>query len=483
MDATTPVTKARLDRLLRSVVKVMTISDAPDYDQPWQTSGTSSAFGSGAIIETRAGLRVVTNAHCVENQVFVEVRRYGKTRKYVAEVEALGHECDLALLRVQDPSFFSGTQPMRLGGVPELSERVSVCGYPVGGDRLSITEGIVSRVEVVQYAQSQRRLLALQVDAAINNGNSGGPVLYDGELVGLAFQTLEDAEQIGYIVAAPVISHFLTDVAEGIIDGFPALGIAVQALEAEAHRRQLGLPAEVEGGVLVTRIAYGGSAWGILEEEDVLLELDGVPLAADGTVSFRDDEQVSYDYLVAQRRVGELLNARVWRDGGVLTCVVPLRAPAYLVAEDRYDVRPSYYVFGGLVFVPLTKDYLKTWGEAWWQRAPRDLVALYEHGAPTPERSEPVVLQKVLADAVNQGYHELESVLITSAQGEPVRSLRHLVERIEDTADTEPFVRLTSQDGRRIVLERAAAGARGPEILRRFGVPHDRSLDLRATNR
>ena len=70
--------------MLRSVVKVITTSDAPDYDQPWQTEGPDGAVGSGVIVMTSRGPRVLTNAHVVENQVFIEVRRYGKSRKFEA---------------------------------------------------------------------------------------------------------------------------------------------------------------------------------------------------------------------------------------------------------------------------------------------------------------------------------------------------------------------------------------------------------------
>ena len=152
--------------------------------------GTDCEFRFGCVVQTPRGLRILTNAHCVENHVFIEVRRYGHSRRSTAEVEAIGHECDLALLMVPDPDFFEGTQPIPIGDLPRLSDQVSVCGYPIGGDRLSITQGIVSRIELIRYAQSQRRLLGVQIDAAINSGNSGGPVIKDGALVGVAFQTL-----------------------------------------------------------------------------------------------------------------------------------------------------------------------------------------------------------------------------------------------------------------------------------------------------
>ncbi len=475
-----PVSQRRqLGHQLRAVVKVLCVSDAPDYDQPWQSQGPINSVGSGVIVETSRGLRVLTNAHCVANHEFVEVRRYGKAQKVVASVEAIGHECDLALLEVDDESFFTGMAPVAIGELPRLGDRVSVCGYPIGGERLSITEGIVSRIDLVCYAQSNRELLAVQIDAAINAGNSGGPVLKDGLLVGVAFQALDEGEQIGYMIAPPVVNHFLKDLEDGTADGFPALGVTAQQLESRAHRRSLGLTDEQTDGVLVKRVAHGGSAHHMLEPGDVLLAIEGEPVAADGTVELRDGELVHYRYFVSRRHVGDRLPVTVWRHRQELTCMLELRPPAYLVAEERYDVRPSYYIVGGLLFVPLTRDFLKTWGEQWWQTAPREMVTLYETGIRTADSLEPVVLQKVLAHRINQGYHDLESLLIESYCGEPVRSLAHLVELVEARSD-EPYLEFHASDGTTVVIDRAEAMARNKTILRKYRVRHDRSEDLRA---
>ncbi|MCA9619081.1 MAG: trypsin-like peptidase domain-containing protein [Myxococcales bacterium] len=475
----TPSMRRELGPLLRSVVKVTTVSDAPDYDQPWQSQGPTSSCGSGAIIETRRGPRILTNAHCVANHVFIEVRRFGLARSYEAEVEGLGHECDLALLRVDDPSFFEGTTPIVIGDLPSLSDRVRVCGYPIGGERLSVAEGIVSRIDLVSYEQSNRKLLAVQIDAAINSGNSGGPVIDDGALVGIAFQALDDADGVGYAIATPVVRHFLEDVDNGVYEGFPSLGAATQKLEGPAHRRSLGLPATVEhglGGVLVTGVAHGGSGEEILRPGDVLLAIDGVDIGADGVVEIESGLTTDFSYLVSQRHVGDTLSVEIWRAGQRLHGVMELRPPPYLVAEDRYDMRPSYYLYGGLLFVPLTRDYLKTWGESWWHNAPHRLVDLYERGLRTSERQEVVVLQKVLADRLNVGYHDLESAVMTHVGDRPIRSLSDFVRLVE--TDTTPFVRLRDMDGAEIVLDRAEVEARHDVILRKFGVPRDRSLDL-----
>ena len=462
--------------MLRSVVKVITTSDAPDYEQPWQTEGPDGAVGSGAIVMTPRGARVLTNAHVVENQVFIEVRRYGKSRKFEAAVEGVGHVCDLALLRVKDPDFAEGAPAFPIGELSSLGDRVSVLGFPIGGDRLSITEGIVSRIEMYPYAHSQRNLLAVQIDAAINSGNSGGPVVKDGQLVGIAFEAMDEAENVGYMIGAPVVEHFLRDIEQGVEDGFPDLGIVTQELESKAHRRSLGLSPNSHSGVLVTGVVYGGSAWGILEKGDVLLSLDRKNVAADGSIRFRKGERIDLAYQVARRHVGETMPVKVYRDGTVLSFELPMKPPRFLVAEDTYDVKPTYYIYGGLLFVPLSRDLLMTWGTDWWHEAPSEIVAIYENEIRTASRSEVVVLQKVLADRANQGYHDFEALIISRVQGRKFRDLKELIRIVESS--TDDFIRFQGQGGDMIVLERDRVEKRSRSILRRYGVPYDRSKSL-----
>jgi S1-C subfamily serine protease len=468
--------RQNLSRKLQSVVKVLTVSDAPDYEQPWQSHGPTNSTGSGAIIETERGLRVITNGHVVQNQVFVELRRFGSSRKFVAEVEGVSHECDLALLRVRKEEFFEGAEPIELGTLPALGDAVTVCGYPVGGDRLSLTQGVVSRIEVSAYAHSQRPLLSVQIDAAVNSGNSGGPVFKGDKIIGIAFQALDESQNIAYAIALPIIQHFLKDMAAARPGHFPSLGVVWQRLESDSHRRALGLKRN-EGGSLVVAVAFEGSAWGILQAGDVLLAIDGEVIGTDGTVLLRAGELVDHSYRITQKHIGAPVNISVLRDKKRFDVVVPLKGPSLLVPEDQYDIKPTYFVFGGLLFAPLSRDYLKSWGNEWWKSAPNELVAIYENHVRTPERQDVVILQKVLADKVNQGYHEYENHIVVSVDGIPIRNIRELVE-VTEKGDG-PFYTVGLKDGQRIVLERQKAKERINVILERYNVRFDRSTDLR----
>ena len=287
-------------------------------------------------------------------------------------------------------------------------------GYPIGGDRLSVTEGVVSRIEVSAYAQTERPLLAIQLDAAINSGNSGGPVFNGDRLIGIAFQSLDEGENISYAIAGPIVEHFLNDVDDGTFHGFPDLGVTWQPLESPSQRAYLGLPAKSRG-VLVTGIGFESSAWKKIELGDVLLEIDGVEVDCDGTVPLRRGEPVDFSYAITMHQVGEKLPLTIWRRGKRAKVEVKLERPLRLVPEDRYDVRPTYFVYGGLVFVPLTRDYLKSWGDEWWTLAPHTLMALHESGIRSKERSEVVLISKILADRTNQGYSDLANAIVAAS--------------------------------------------------------------------
>ena len=469
---------AETDRAIRrATVQLNVVTRGPDYAAPWQYARQQSASGSGVIIE---GKRVLTNGHVVANAAYVSVRKSGDVRNYPARVAFVGHDGETAVLEVEDPSFFDGTTAAKFGGLPLPRDKVAVYGYPIGGTELSVTEGIVSRVGVTPYSHSARNLLAVQTDAAINPGNSGGPVFQDGKLVGIAFQHRADpgAQNISYMVPMPIVRRFLRDIEDGRYDGIPELGVWWQETESDSLRRALGVPPG-EAGVLVTKVAFGGSAWGALLEGDVLLALDGVKVGSDGTIPFREDERIDFSDLVSRRQVGETLEARVVRAGRPITVKATLKPSTDLVSGPRHDVRPTYFIVGGAVFMPLTDDLIGARGGGYRVRS------LSHDGAPTPERVEVAVLSHVLAHDVNRGYHSLNMAPVVRVNGRAIGRFSDLVEAFKHPlagrhdVELDHFSGYGDNKGARLVLDAAAAEKAMPEILKRYAVPADRSDDLK----
>lgn len=453
------------------VIRVYSTYQDPDYESPWQSVAPRGSTGSGVLVGPQ---EILTGAHVVANATFVQVQRLSDPTKVAAQVVAISHDSDLALLRVEDPTFARGIRPAQVGDLPRLREAVQVVGFPIGGEEVSITEGVVSRIEVQRYEHSQRHLLAVTVDAAINEGNSGGPVFARGKVVGIAFQSLPDAENIGEMVPAPIIRRFLDGVRRGKDPHVPGIGITTQPLENPALRRHLGMQ-RGDSGVLITAVQFGSSAYGVLQPGDVLMQLDTLRIADNGTVQYRGRFRCQFDAVVGDHHVGDVIRARILRAGQRLQVRLTLLPMAWLVPRTEYERLPSWYLFGGLVFQRLTAEYLRIWGEQWWDKAPKELLHLYRAGDRKPDRQEVIVLAQVLADAVNVGYEPFTNDVVVAVAGNSPANLREFVQQI-DAMRGEVLLQMSS--GAKILLDADEARAAHSRILSRYRVPGDRSADL-----
>ena len=198
------------------------------------------------------GKRVLTNAHVVmyASQIFVQGDQ--STDRVPAHVKAIAPGIDLAVVEVEKPSFFNEHPPFPLADkIPALKQIVNVNGYPVGGEQMTVTQGIVSRIEYTTIYCLVRGL-ANQVHAALNPGNSGGPAVAEGKIVGLVHSKFSKGENIGYLIAADEIRPFLENSRRGRIAENPNFGIILKAIENQALRAKLGMDKEKQTGLLVS---------------------------------------------------------------------------------------------------------------------------------------------------------------------------------------------------------------------------------------
>jgi len=407
------------------------------------------------------------------------------------------NDSDLALLKPTDDTFFKDIQPLKIGPMPPLRHRIYVAGFPIGGEEISVTEGVVSRIEIQPYSHSLKQLLAITVDAAINSGNSGGPVMNQhGELIGnylilvhrsrihvlivtvtgIAFQALEGAENIGHIVPPPVIRHFLDGIQKFGKDyrGFPDLGITVQTLENANQRTYLGLPHELTG-VLVVRVHHNNSCTGLLRPGDVLLKIGAHTIANNGMITFDTKLHGDFTLAVQQYQAGTTVTCDIFREGKVQSIDVPLKYPHELVASHRYNVQPEYYIYCGLLFQPLSVDLLEAHFSGGLLTAPQELLYLSTEDE-TPERKEIVVLTRVFKDDANFGYEALQFSVVRSINGTPISSVADLTRVIEST-DSEFLVLKVSKDASIVLpgVKNKLATKANKRISKRYGIKYDRS--------
>ena len=443
-----------------SVVKIYTVSKIPNYSTPWN-SNIKRAHGSGTIIE---GNRILTNAHVVANETFIEVKRYGQTQRYEAELEFISHQADLAILKLKDETFFKGTKSLQLGTLPHIRQEITVYGFPMGGNSLSVSTGIVSRIEHNRYAHSREIFLSIQVDAAVNPGSSGGPATSDGKIVGVVMQQISKSQNIGYLVPAEIIEHFLTDIKDGKYDGFAHIGIGTQKMENATLKSVYKMDKDVTG-VMVMDISEKSSAFEVLQQDDILLSIDGHSIEDDGTVEFMEQQFTSYKYYIDKKQLGETITFGVLRDAKIIKLKVKLTNIAddnLLVNTLEHDVMPRYFIYDGYVFTPLSRNLIVG------NRS--SLLTLREAANKwaTNEKEEVVILLKVLADKTNRGDHNFALWIVDMVNSQKFKNFDEFKGIVDNFKGK--YLILENEDGVKIAIDRDKALKAEKSILSRYSI-------------
>ena len=452
----------------KALVKVYTSHQLFDYLSPWQYGQSANSTATGFIID---GERIITNAHAVLNSKFLQVRKEGDSKKYKAVVKFTSEEYDLALVEIEDKSFFKGTVPLKLGTLPEIQEKLTVYGYPLGGDKLSTTQGIVSRMEHNTYTLTNRKFLIGQTDAAINSGNSGGPVVSKGKVVGVAFAGLNSADNIGYFIPVNILNNFLEDIKDGKYDGSPLLGVEWSELESPSHRRMLGIEAKT-GGILIKKVFKNSPFEGVLQKNDVLMKLDNYPIEYDGTIEFRKNEKTDFSYVNQQKKYGDNLSYEIIRDKKTKTGQVKLEKKDIkytVVTEVTIETPPSYMVYGGLLFEPLTSNYMAGTIEK--------LGSVYDREELYKDYKELVVLVRVLPFDVNLGYTDAENEIIVKVNGEKYKDFKDFAQKVKNVKSG--FIVFENDNGDEIVLDVKEVEEQREELMQNYNISSDMSDDIK----
>jgi S1-C subfamily serine protease len=467
-------------KLENSVVKVFSTLRGPDPFKPWTKAAPQEVTGSGVIIE---GHRILTNAHVVGYASQVEIQANQAGGKVAATVVAIARGIDLAILQVDDEAFFAGrAAASRASLLPEVRDAVFAYGYPTGGTSLSITKGIVSRIEFVPYSYAAFGL-RIQIDAAINPGNSGGPVFAGEQMVGLAFGGAANTQNIGYIIPNEEIELFLRAVANGKNDGKPALLDEIQTLENPTLRTYLKLDKSVEGAVV--QQPYRTDAGYPLKEWDVITHIGASPIDNQGMVKLGGNLRVRFQYRVQQLVSDGKVPLTIVRDGKSRQLLLPVTNGRPLLIPSLAGSYPSYFVYGPLVFSRASAEFLSgisnnaaALNSASFIGTP--LVTRRGESA-TPEREELVVISSpFFPHKLVSGYSNRFGAVVRSINEVPVRSLRQLVSLLRELKDELIVVRFDQRGGETMVLPRKEMEAATEAILSDNGIRQQGSQDMLA---
>jgi S1-C subfamily serine protease len=456
------------------VVNIDCSTLVPDYREPWNAGQPSGGSGTGFLIGKN---RFLTNAHVVSNAIKLVIRTTSDPQPHPARIVHVAHDCDLAIIEAEDGTPFEKTKPLEFGPIPRLNTEVIAVGYPIGGDRISVTRGVVSRIDFRPYSHtSVDSHLTIQVDAAINPGNSGGPVLQGGKVVGVAFQGFSGrvAQNVGYMIPGPVIQRFLKDTEDGKYDHYVDLAISDFPIESSAQRKALGLNGDGVG-VMVVDVESAGSAGNLLKRGDVLLSLDGNPVLNNGLIRV-EGELMDMNEIVERKFAGDKLKVAYMRDGDKREAEVELkRFDPYVKLGAQYIQRPQYLVYAGLVFQPMDRNLIEA--HQIRDSAVNHLFDNYLTDKLYVERPEPVILTTVLTDEVNAYITPYVQSVVDTVNGVKIKGMKDLKEALSKKDAKDPFIVIKLvEKGRPIVLKRELAEAAHPRIMQTYNIPEDSYL-------
>ncbi|MCB1233149.1 MAG: trypsin-like peptidase domain-containing protein [Verrucomicrobiae bacterium] len=465
-----------------SIVRVEVDTKQPNYRVPWNIGGMGNGVGTGFLVGKN---HFLTNAHVVSNNRLIYIKKTNDPRPYKARVLNVAHDCDLALLEIEDPAefdrAFSGVEPLVIGEIPKLNTTVIAVGYPIGGERISVTRGVVSRIDFRPYSHSGVDFhLTIQVDAAINPGNSGGPVLQDNKVVGVAFQGYSGAvaQNTGYMIPVPVVSRFLNDVKDGTYDHYVDLATQTINVLNPAQRVALGLPMD-DVGVMVTEADPAGAAGGILKTGDVLLAIDGHVIASDGFIEI-EGERVNLNEIIERKYAGDTVKLEIWRDRKRENIVIELeRFIPYLIQANTYDEQPNFVLFAGLQFQPLDRNLMAA-------HSIKDLQVRYFYSyfsseALYKERPQVIVLTAVLPDSANTYLQPYVQKVVDTINGKKIRVLQDVWDALHGNFSEEGHedfhVIRCLGEGRPLVMGRATAREAHERIMAKYNVGFDNHIE------
>jgi S1-C subfamily serine protease len=468
------------DAISNSVVQVFATVRYPDLRRPWTKQSPQEVSGSGMVIE---GKRILTNAHVVLYSNRLQIQGHGAGDRISATVESVAPGIDLAVLKLDDETFFDAHPPLsRADQLPRNKDPVVVYGYPTGGSSLSVTKGIVSRIEFAPYNFPVSGL-RIQIDAAINHGNSGGPALVGDKVIGLAFSFLNGAQNIGYIIPTEEINLFLKGVEQGGYKGKPGEFNQLQTLENPALRKYLKVPATVHGIVIQTPQVLDPSY--PLRKWDLITAIGRAPVDDQGMIKLDGDLRVGLGYMIQKIAKDGKVPLRILRGGRELAVDMPVTANYHGLFQELDGSYPSYFIIGPIVFSQATSQLLAALDAS---RTEDDLLVYRASPFMTRRADRPAfegegivfVPSPFFPSPLSKGYADPAMRVVASVNGIRVRNLLHLVEIIRDA--TDPFIQVTFADkhSERLVFPRAEMVASTDKILEDNGVRNQGSEDAMA---
>jgi S1-C subfamily serine protease len=465
------------------VVRVLATKKAPYYHKPWKSPNFESIMASGFFFKDEKNFPgmeglILTNAHAVTMAESVRISNGKEKRRYEAKLVGVFDSADFAVLQLEpedlkmyerrngkiEPLTFGDSDALRPG------DKVLGWGYPLGGDAISKSEeGEVNRIEINRYAYSQEQWLMVQTSLQQNRGNSGGPVLKDGKVVGIAFQGMKDADRINYFIPINLVKFILPTVARK--EKLSRWRYAVQHLFPRL-KEYYGLDKE-QGGILLDFIIPDGGPYTFgLRAGDIITDIDDHEIDNFGEVYFKPlGQKIFFGEILNRKRLGDPLTVRVIRDGKPLT-ITGVITPGLPRLVPKIFTKANYFVHGGVGFVELTYNCIVNLG-----KSGEAFRAKYEDEFPQKPHEKIVIISEIFPE---YGLTSAAPFLkrVKKVDGKDVLNVERLYAMIQDLKrEGRKKVLLELTGNLRLPLDIAGADELDRKIREKYGILYMKTPD------
>ncbi len=436
--------------LNKSTIKIICNVKAININYPWVAGDLTQDKGSAFIVKYNGENKILTNAHVVERAVSIRLRKVGEDKEYAADIEYISSQRDLALLSPKDKDFFKGTVSLELTKKDEsidIGDTVSSYGFPVGGKTITMTKGVISSVDFSAYCFTGYDNIVYQVDAAINPGKSGGPAISHGKVVGVNFQTLLQAQNVGYIIPSSVIQNFFDDIERSDkpypqVNEVPFISINVIPLQNPQLRKVINV-AEEETGVLITELSGLEKDKQLLNKNDVLMAIDDFPIGNQGNINLSKNDNISWRAIISAKQLGDNVALTLKRKGEIAYINYPLThtySESYLIPSDNPVKDIDYMVIGGVVIIEMTQNIYKIFEPYNFPHISKLPKKFRRTNSSIDDRV--VIISNVLYNQANAFYEQFRYSVIEKFDDKHINNLKQLKQCIEDSRENRKDIML-----------------------------------------
>lgn len=448
-----------------------------DYMQPWTTPmGNSQKFG--LVLE---GRQILTTAEGLSDRTLLRVQKEGRGKWFIGEVKWVDYHANVALVSLQDESFWANLVPAELADPISPGANMQLIRWRSG--KLEVRRAEFNQFTVEEGKLSYAQYIHLEVSCEINGAGWSEPLVAGGKVLGLtSYQNGNSCK----VLPAPFIRSVLAEQKSGKYRGLGYFDFTWQNSENPATLKYLKLPGEQRGAVVIEIVTNGPTA-GQLRPRDVILEVDGFEIDSTGDYNDPQYGHLMLESLATRKHwAGDKVKIKVWRDGKMVDVTYEIPKVDYnarLVPDHVFDLPPEYLVAGGLVFQPLTDEFLRSWGADWKRRAPFRLN-YYNNDQPSPERSSLVVLSQVLPDPFNVGYQEYRFLVVDRVNGRKISRLSDLKEALAARSGDFQTIQFMRGDSlQKMVLDAGDLEKATLRVLNRYGIEKDHAFTAQSAQR